>query len=562
MVRWREVLSAAAAVALLGCGDSSPPKRADDAAVAATDAAQASGPRLVLLVVIDQLPSWRFETDEPKLTGGLRRLIDNGLYVPKAEFPYAATYTAPGHAALCTGGSPDTTGILANGWWDRDTKIKVGAVADPTFPVFWLAPGKPPADYDGSGASGRKLQVEGIGDALRRQTNDKGKAIAVGLKQRAAVVALGKKPNLAIWYDAAQQALTTSRWYAGEPPAWLARLAADKPVSRFLGQTWRPSDKSQLAELAGGKDDSPGEGKNYGLDTTFPHSLADTQEAAKAVRATPWGTQIVIDGALAAIDGEQLGEDDVPDLLALTISSHDYAGHYWGQESWERIELLLDLDKRLGTLLEELDRRFGKDGYAVVVSSDHGAAPLVETSVASGHKARRVRVTDIMAAANKAAGGVLGTGKWFDAYAASTLYVSDTFRTKPADKQKQALDAVVAAVAKLDGIGFTGRCDQLAGNCDERDGMEALACRSIRLGQSGDIFVGPERYSHTTTTYFTGTSHGTASDEDRIVPIIVAGPGVTKQRRTERTSMLQVAPTLAKLLGIDPPEAALDEPLL
>ena len=559
MLRGHDVLFAAAVVAVLGCGNSSKQSvKADDAgAKFRGTAAEPKRPRLVVLVVIDQLPSWRFESDQKALTGGLRRLIDAGLYVPRAEFPYAATFTAPGHAALCTGAPPSVTGILANGWYDRETQSKVGAVADPASPSFWLAASGPKPTGEPEGISGRRLQVDGVGDVLRTETDGKGKSIAIGLKERASVVALGRKPTLALWYDERQGALTTSSWYAANAPAWLEQLAADKPPSKYFREVWTPGDEKRLAELSGNQDEGPGEGVNYGLNTVFPHSLAESGEAAKAIRATPWGTQIVFDGAVAAIEGEALGQDDTPDLLALTFSSHDYAGHYWGQESWERLDLLLDLDQRLGELLDELDRRIGKDHYAVVVSSDHGATPMVEQSVAAGKKARRVLVADIVAAANRAAVKVLGVGNWVDEFSASTLYMTEAFRGRPAGRQNAALDAIARAVIEVDGIGYAARTDQLAGDCDARDGLDALACRSIQPGQSGDIFVVPDRYCITTTSYTTGTSHGTASDEDRFVPIIVYAPGVKAGVRTEPTSVLQVAPTVSRLLRIKPPAAAL-----
>jgi predicted AlkP superfamily pyrophosphatase or phosphodiesterase len=564
MRRSHELLSATVLVAMLGCGNSpaAKPKPADDASTAADDTvANPARVRLVVLIVIDQLPSWRFDVDEPALTGGLRRLIDRGTYIPRAEFPFAATYTAPGHAALCTGAPPSETGILANGWYDPVASASIGSTVDVSSPVFWL--GSTPRDRASpiGGVSGHLLRVDGIADALNAQTGNKGKSISVGLKERAAVFALGRRPSLAIWYDDDQVALTTSRWYAATAPAWLAQLARTDPLSRYLENVWKPVDPARLAKLAGGPDARPGEGENVGLGTTFPHSLAGNSEAAKAVRATPWGTQIVIDGALAAVDGEQLGKDDVPDLLALTFSSHDYAGHYWGQESWERVELLLDLDQRLGTFLDKLDRRVGADQYAVLVSSDHGAAPLIEASVAAGHRASRIKVDDIMATANAAAASVLGPGTWVDHYAASTLYATAALRSLPIENQHAALDAVVAAVGAMDGIGYAVRSDTVASKCDERAGIEALACRSIQLDRSGQVFLTPTRYSITTTTYFTGTSHGTASDEDRYVPIIVAGPGVPKQRVTKPCSVLQIAPTLARLLGIDPPAAATGTPL-
>src|SRR5438445_663495 len=76
-------------------------------------------PKLVVLVVIDQWPSWAFEKQRTLFTGGIKRLIDEGAVVPEAELPYGNPFTAPGHAVLATGAVPHVNGIVGNSWWRR-----------------------------------------------------------------------------------------------------------------------------------------------------------------------------------------------------------------------------------------------------------------------------------------------------------------------------------------------------------------------------------------------------------------------------------------------------------
>jgi arylsulfatase A-like enzyme len=56
-----------------------------------------------------------------------------------------------------------------------------------------------------------------------------------------------------------------------------------------------------------------------------------------------------------------------------------------------------------------------------------------------------------------------------------------------------------------------------------------------------------------------GTHHDAPFGDNRHVPILVMAPGLEPQNGTG--SLLQVAPTLAALLGIPPPAAAKERPL-
>ena len=520
--------------------------------------------RLVLLIVVDQMPSWSFTADAPLLRGGLARIMANGVYFTRAEFPYAITYTAPGHATLGTGAPPTMTRILGNLWYRPSKGRQVAVTDDPESPVFRVvappedeeAPEALLDDYTGEYLSGSALAVEGVAGALRRATDGKGKSVSIAVKPRGAVFALGRRPDLAIWYDDDQPAMTTSRYYAERLPDWLGRLAVERPIGPRLGTVWDPTPTIDFAAITGIPDMGVGEGPGYGLDTTFPHDLGESRVAAKALRTTPLGDELVFEAAMAAIEGESLGADEHPDVLALSMSAHDYAGHVWGQESWERLDVFLRLDERLGQLLEDLDRRIGKDRYAVLVTSDHGATRMVEQSRASGRAAYRVALYDAIAAAERAATEVLGPGNWVIDASISTLYLAPGFAALDEDKKSAAMEAMIRALRGIPGIEYVVRTDRIAGQCDRRFGMDALACRSVIPGISGEIFVSLAPQSVMATIYFTGTSHGSANPEDRTVPIMVMAPRWAPGMVDEPVSMMQVAPTLTELLGVPPPDTA------
>lgn len=508
-------------------------------------------PKLVVLLVIDQLPTWAFERDRGMFTGGFARLLREGAHVRAAELPYVNSFTAPGHASVGTGATPSVHGVIGNRWYRRAESKETSAEHDPASPQFRVAldPGETPGAFMDNTASAVSLRVEGIADALRA-ARPAAKSIAIALKSRAAVFVAGKRPDLAIWYEESAGGMTTSLAYVAAPPAWLTELARDKPSTRFVGQSWEPLDAALLARTTRIPDDGPGEGDNHGLGITFPHRITDPG----AIVYTPFGDEVVLDAVYAALPAMSLGIDDEPDLLAISLNAHDYAGHVFGPDSWESLDLTLRLDRALGELFAALDRRVGADGWALVMTSDHGATPLVERSPIGG--ARRVPTGSIVTAANAAATPILGEGAWVAKVSANQLYLSNA--VGPLVKAR-VLDAAVAAIAKLPGIEAVYRVAETMGRCEARVGMDRVVCLGLAPEASGDLYLVPVRGS-LITEYTTGTHHDAPSAENREVPVIVRAPGLAPQT-IERASFLQIAATIAALLRVPPPTAASEPPL-
>ena len=521
------------------------------------DSADAPPVRLVVLVVVDQLPAWSFERDRAAMSGGVDRLLDRGVYFAAGEYPYASTLTAPGHATLSTGTAPRQHGIIANMWYERESDLVVDAGADDAHPLLAVRADAVP----GPGRSSHRLLAPGIADALAAGTEGAGRAVTVSYKDRSAIFMAGQTGALALWLDASQPGMTTSDFYAPALPGWLSDLEDREPLAARLEEVWEPRDPALLAELTGNVDEGPGEGpSDGGLGTHFPHAPATAANPWIAFGATPGANDLVFDVAEAAVIGEGLGADATPDFLGISLSAHDGAGHAWGQESWERLDLYLRLDRRLGEFLDFLDTTVGPEGYAVVLTSDHGATPLVEQSQLAGRQAWRINKADIVAAADLAATQVLGPGPWAAAHEGNTLFMKPAFFARTAAEQTAARDAMVAALAALPGMGLVASVEELSGPCDAVADAQRPACETIAPGRSGQIFAaatGDSLIAYSPT----GTNHGAPTDWDRLVPVIVAAPGTSPRREDDRTSMLRVAPTLTSLLGVPPPALAAERPL-
>jgi len=528
-------------------------KRPEPATTApATDTVR---PRVVVLLVVDQLPSWSFDAQRAALAGGIARLLERGAYWPHARYPYAATHTAPGHATIGTGAPPSVHGIVANRWIDPIGGELREIGEDPTHLVLDPRGGPPRAP----GISNSTLEVDGLAEALHAGHGAGGSAIAIGLKARAAIHVLGKHPDLALWFDNESGALTSSLAFVETLPPWVLAFAKAHPRDALLAQPWPAEEPERLAALAGGPDDRPGEGNPYGLGAMYPHELASATNPAKAFAYTPMASTLLVDAAIAAIDGAGLGDDEVPDLLAVTFSAHDYAGHAWCQESWERVDHLLRLDRDVGRLLDALDHAVGREHYAVVLTSDHGSTPSLALA---GPDAKLVLADDVGKAAAAAAERVLGPGRWVAGTTVAGVTASPELEALDGERRGRALTAMVAAISALPGIGFVARTDHLEGRCDERKGTEALACRSVFPGRSGAIFTAAAQGSLLNDDASECTAHGSPNTYDREVPLVIVAPGMAPGEVSDEVSMLRVAPTIASLLGVPPPAAASEPALL
>jgi hypothetical protein len=493
-----------------------------------------------VLVVIDQLPAWSFPAKAAAATDGIARVVAAGRHFT-ARYPYAATQTAPGHAALGTGAPPSVTGILANEWWHRDVGREMRAAEDPA-----------------GGSSAAWLRVDGLADVLTRD-HPGAKAVGVALKDRSAILSLGHA-GLSVWYDDGCACFVSN---AGDtPPPWLATLATEHPIEPRLADPWVAADPARLETLSGGPDDAPGELAIPGWTSTFPHDLAATGAPARAVVDTPLGDEIVVEAAIAAIRGEQLGADAAPDYLVVSFSAHDYVGHAFGPDSWEAWDTWLALDRQIGDLLRVLDAEVGAGRWALVLTSDHGGPELPERREARGLPGARFAYEDVAATAQAAAVTVAGEGDWIASARYPTIYLTEAARALPDETRAALIDAAVAAVAAMPGIDRASPAAALEGDCAHRAGDDRALCLSLDPERSGEIVYDPaEGTVLHKADWVDAISHGSLHPYDREVPLVLVGPGVTPGDAADVVSPLQVAPTFALWLGVSPPSGATEPPL-
>jgi len=347
-----------------------------------------------------------------------------------------------------------------------------------------------------------------------------------------------------VWVDHQSGLFTTSTYYAKELP----EFAAGANALIVKGVT----GGMEIGLPAGGIT-----GKGPRLQPLQQQQLVDggAEPVNERFELQPLFEQAQVEAALAAVKAYALGKDDAPDFLSVSFSSHDFLAHDFGPDAPELAEAFRRLDVQLGRLLDGLDREVGKGKYVVALSADHGGGQNPELLKARRIDAGRVdgygRVRAVLEAEADAA---LGAGDWFAGF-----WTPGVFAT-PAGKAKiHSADArIIAAGRKIEGVAEVFSLPELVkpGSCGA---LGELYRNGVYPGRSPDFIVVPRPY----WTYGTrdAAAHGTPWLFDRAVPLVLFGGGI-KKGELEVAQAVDVAPTLAALVGAPPPPATVGRVLV
>lgn len=510
-------------------------------------ASQAGSPKVKLVVgiVIDQfrydyLPRFADQFGE----GGFKRLMRGGAVFSNANYIHVPTYTACGHATFMSGSVPSIDGIVGNEWYDRETGKRVTSVNDGTVKLL--------GGREGTGMSPAKMQGSTIGDELKLATNQQAKVVGVSLKDRSAILPAGKRPNGAYWYDGTTGNLVSSTWYFNDLPAWVKTFNREMGPARFFGKRW----ERLLPEAAYARstaDEMAYEKSTYG--NKFPYAITGGEEKPGAkfftqFEYTPFANDYLVDFAKAAIENEDMGTDDVTDLLTVSLSSNDLVGHLYGPYSHEVQDITLRTDRTLAALFSYLDQKVGRDNYVVALTADHGVAPVPEQVRALGYGGK-IEARTITDAVQAALARAFGEEKWVLQAVNGNVYLDEA----AIERRKLEPEAVerVAARAAL-AVGGVAECftrsQILTGRLPHSNIARAVAF-GFHPKRNGNLVIITEPF------YFVGegitTTHGSPYLYDTHVPVIFYGPGIRPGEYRAIASPADIAPTLSSLLRIETP---------
>jgi predicted AlkP superfamily pyrophosphatase or phosphodiesterase len=506
-------------------------------------------PKLVVLLVVDQMRGDYVDKFRGQWTGGLKRLVDEGAWFREAAYPYAATETCVGHATISTGAFPATHGMIANGWWDRETQKMVTCTADPNAKN---------SGYAGAAAKGGdtawRMLVPSFAEELKFQTGGATRVVTFSLKARAAITMAGHKADAATWFD--NGGWMTSSAYGIMP--FIEDYVSTHPVKADFGKTWNLS----LPESSYWYDEkATGAGPPTGWGPAFPHSLRGKDGAAEpdAEFYEQWASSPFADTYLTrlaetAIDQLGLGKSGATDFLGVGYSSVDYVGHEFGPRSREIQDILITLDKDLAELFAHLDKKVGRGNYVVAFSADHGVVPIPEDMAKTGADAGVLHIPVLQEKIEKSLEPFNLAKPSIARITSSDIYFAPGVYDRMKDVG-EALQAISDAALSQPGVAAVYWAEEVQGRPATQNPIRTAVANGYLQGRSGDLFIVPKPYwladgtpAGKTRTY--GTGHGTPYNYDQHVPILLMGYGIQPGDYYREVTPADIAPTLATLCGI------------
>ncbi|WP_339648467.1 alkaline phosphatase PafA [uncultured Salegentibacter sp.] len=512
-------------------------------------------PKLVVGIVVDQMRYdyltrfWdRFGED------GFKKLINDGYNFKNNHFNYVPTYTGPGHASVYTGTSPMNHGIIGNGWYDKFIHESVYCAGDDSV--------EPVGTKDDAGKmSPHRMKTTTVADENRLHTQMRGKTIGVSIKDRGSILPAGHTANAAYWFHGSDEGKwITSSFYMEELPQWVKDFNDSDKVEAYLKPWTTLHDIESYNESGSDKNNFEG-GFRGKEDATFPYDLEELSEengGFDIIENSAYGNDITLEFALAAIEAEDLGQDVDTDFLALSFSSPDKIGHNFGVNSKEIQDTYLRLDKNIAQLLEELNAKVGEGNYTIFLTADHGGvdvpAYLESVNIPAGYFE-----SDVFE--DKLKDFVL---KEFDEdELIESVYNSQIFFNyevmEEAEISSSELQAKLAHyILQLDQIDKVYTRDQLSSGSFVT-GAGAAIQNGFNQKRSGDLVyvLDPATIVYSET----GSTHGSGLMYDTHAPLIFYGSGVKKGSTTQRTEIVDIAPTVSAILGISFPNGTTGKPL-
>ena len=510
---------------------------------AAAQPPRAGQPKLIVVLVVDQLRADYLSEYASNFSAGFRRLLREGAWFTNAAYPYLNTVTCAGHSTIGTGDFPYRHGMILNGWLDRQTGKTPFCTDDPDVQDISYN-GLPPAQGD----SAKRMLAPAIGEQVKARG---GRSVTMSLKPRSAVPLAGKRADAVIWFDD-RGGWSTSSAYTNTPVPFLQQFIDANPLSADYGKVWEKTLPESAYRHA---DDGEGEGLASGWTRTFPHPLGVEGGKPDGTFYSRWQRSPFADEylgrmAVSALDALQLGRGTTTDFLGVSFSSLDVVGHTYGPKSHEVQDVLVRLDRTIGRLLEHLDRTVGAGNYVVGLSADHGVAEVPEQIKRGGRQAGKTAQD----ALTKTLTPLLGPGP----HVAASNY-TDIYLTEAANARLRADPKLVAAtmdaLRALPAVERVFRGDELAaaGARSSGDPVLRAAALSYHPQRSGDFIIVPKEQWLLSTSV---TTHGTHHPYDQRVPVILFGGGIKPGEYRGTATPADLTPTLTAIAGV--PIAACD----
>lgn len=504
-------------------------------------------PRLVVGIVIEQMrvdyidKYWNtFPTE-----GGFKKLATQGSLCINAHVDIHNIKATTGCATLSTGTYPSAHGIVGDRWYKQLSREFVTAVGDD----YCLTLG---SDSKEGNCSALNLKTPTLGDMMRLSTNLKSKVFSVAMNSATAVLMGGHIANGAYWLDKTNGNMISSSYYCDKFPLWVQEFNKKAFPDSYLERDWYtlmiPSNYD-----CGFEDGYILEKGFFSRWNTFPYELKKLRERTdypyELLKATPWGNKLIRDFAVHVIENEELGKDDIPDLLNIAFSSLDFANRWFGPGSVEMHDLYLRLDEDIASIIDYLDENIGPNEYVIYLTSPSTSDYCTSVMKDEFHlPAGEFSPQSAMALLRAYLNAIYGNGEWIVGYNEEQVYLDHYIIEKEEKQLSDMQEKTALFLGQFEGVENSVSASVVETGKVSNSRFD-IVDKSYCVKRSGDVILQLENWWYPSYKY-----HSVDYTIDNRVPLIFYGKNIKKGTITDNISLIDIVPTLGTLLGISPYE--------
>ena len=505
-------------------------------------------PKLVIGIVIDQM-RYDYLTRFADRYGkdGFNRILKNGFSLENAHYNFIPTYTAVGHASIYAGTSPNNHGIISNNWYDKVLKKSIYCVDDVNYKTI---------GNDGivGQKSPHRLYTTTVADQLQLAQNMQGKTIGIAIKDRAAILPVGHTANAAYWYDAGNKnQWITSSYYMEKLPDWVKEFNSNNKADDYLNETWETLYDIKTYTQSRADNNIYENNLNGKEKPVFPKDLKKLREQNdnfSLIKTIPAGNTYTLDFAKAAINGEQLGQSEFTDFLAVSFSSTDYVGHRYGVASVETEDTYLRLDKDLAHFFNFLDTEVGKENYTLFLTADHAAVHVPSYLQSLKIPAHYINTTKLKKFLSDITQKYFNSKELIENISNYQIFLDQEKIEALGFNKNTVAQRLADEVLSFDKI-YKAVTAKTLQTTNFTEGIMHSLQQGYNPKFSGDVLMIP--YPATLNYSRKGTSHGSGYSYDTHVPLIFYGNGIKKGVSKKIYKIIDIAPTISNLLKIEAP---------
>lgn len=512
-------------------------------------------PRLIIGIVVDQM---RYEYIarfwDNFSENGFKKLINEGSFCTNTETGYFINQSSTGHASISTGAYPSTHGIISDKWYDRLGKNLINCCDDQNT-----------ITYGSENGNGRKSPLNllsgTIGDEMKI-FNKRSRIIGISLNDHSAIMLSGHQANAAYWYDSDSGNWISSSFYIDQIPNWVETFNSKKIADSYLNREWNLLLPKSIY-FDSGPDNNPFEVGFGRRVNSFPYNLKRLRKKSYVseyvlLKSCPFGNTLTTDFALSAIYEEQLGLDNITDLLMISFSSIDYIGHLFGPYSYEMEDAMLRLDLEIAHLLEEAENAIGLENILVFLTSNHGVAPIPKQMLTGKMNAGIFRYRNAVALLKSYLNAIYGQENWIEYYNEKQLYLNRTLIEERKIDLAEIQNKAALFLVEFDGVANVLTSSVLM-STNFSHGVFNKMQNSYNQKLSGDLIINLQ--PGWTEESDMSTSHNSAYEYDSHVPLIWYGWNIPHKVIKREIQIIDIVPTLTDILNIQKPNSCSGKPI-